>query len=55
MRIVTPEESLKEIENISILKFLYHDWFGFRCRVCKAFIYSDKTEKNMSLVIRIAI
>jgi len=44
MRIVTPEESIKEIENISILKFLYHDWFGFRCGVYSASKYSDDGE-----------
>ncbi len=46
MRIVAPEDSFKIEERISLLKFLYHDWFGFRCPVNRATLYSDKGDKT---------
>jgi hypothetical protein len=46
MRIVAPEDSFKIEERVSPLKFLYHDWFGFRCSVNTASLYSDNGNKT---------
>lgn len=44
MRIVRPEESIKEIENVPYLKFKKHELTGFKCAVLNAAIYNNKRE-----------
>ncbi len=44
MRIVTPEKSIENIEKIPFIKFIFHDFFGFRCEVLDASIYSRNCE-----------
>ena len=44
MRITTPEKSIENIEEIPFLKFISHDFFGFRCEVLHASIYSRNRE-----------
>jgi hypothetical protein len=44
MRIVRPEDSFIEIENVPYLKFKKHELTGFKCAVLNAAIYNNKRE-----------